>query len=152
MKRSSPGPWYGDERRRLIFESRARAFFSGLHGRPNPGGREGWGYALTLDVTGDEPRAVVIAFRNGSEVPRVWADGPDESPHRFTDDGSLCMWHPGDPPEMRWMFRSGLHALLALIASHLFKEAWWREYDQWLGPQVSHAPGLKYRDGDEPQP
>lgn len=81
---------------------------------------------------------MVIVFRNGSRTPRVYADGPEDSPHRF-EDGGLCMWYAPDPREQRWVFRDGLHALLAHIAAHLFKEAWWREYDQWLGPEVPHA-------------
>jgi hypothetical protein len=29
-------------------------------------------------------------------------------------------------------------ALLDAIAIHLFKEAWWREHREWLGPEAPH--------------
>jgi len=50
------------------------------------------------------------------------------------------MWHPGDPPEQQWLFADGLLALLNIIQAHLFKEAWWREMGEWLGPEAPHGP------------
>src|SRR2546422_7956217 len=29
--------------------------------------------------------------------------------------------------------------------AHLFREAWWRETDEWLGPEAPHAPAPKER-------
>lgn len=54
-------------------------------------------------------------------MPKVFADGPDDSPHRY-QNGSLCMWHPDDPPEQKWIFQDGLLALLNQIQAHLFRE------------------------------
>lgn len=140
--RRSSGPWHGDERQRLLFEARSRGYFPGLRGFRDPDGRGGWGYVVTIDVPHYETRRVVIVFKNGSRVPHVWADGPEESPHRYSDNG-LCMWYPDDSREMKWRFEDGLHSLLALIAAHLFMEAWWRENDFWLGPEVGHAQQLQ---------
>lgn len=100
-------------------------------------------YRLTVEVPGYDPRTVEILFPKSSpSTPRVYADGPDESPHRYrfeNEDSRLCMWYPDDPPEAQWVFADGLHHLLGLIAVHLFREAWWREYDVWLGPVSPHA-------------
>lgn len=96
-----------------------------------------------MDVPGFKPREVEIVFPASSpEYPRVYADGPDASPHRYRspgEDSRLCIWYPEDPPEARWLFSDGLHQLLGLIAAHLFREAWWREYGRWLGPVSPHA-------------
>ena len=39
-----------------------------------------------------------------------------------------------------WRFSPGLLALLDAVRAHLFREAWWREHDEWLGPEVGHGP------------
>lgn len=84
-----------------------------------------------------------IEFRStASRIPRVYVDGPADSPHRY-DDGSLCMWYPRDPLERRWVFDDGLLALLGQIAAHLVKEHLWRETRRWPGDEVPHADGVK---------
>lgn len=127
------GPWYGDEHKRLLFEHGARRHVQGSF---QGGGRQ---YTGTLPVPGYESRRVTIKFRKGSTIPHVTVDGPTDSPHRY-GDGSLCVWYPHDPVDQRWVFYDGLDALLGLIALHLFSEAWWREYGEWLGPEAPHAP------------
>lgn len=92
-----------------------------------------------MEVPFYEPRWVEIAFTDWSQVPTVRADGPG-SPHRYSDDNSLCMWYPPDPPERKWVFEDGLVALLNIIQAHLFCEAWWRETGEWPGPEAQHAP------------
>jgi len=87
-----------------------------------------------------EPRNVEIRFTGSYRVPRILVDGPS-SPHRYKTDGdSLCIWHPQDPPEQKWVFEDGLLALLNHIQAHLFREAWWRETGEWLGPEAPHVP------------
>ena len=49
------------------------------------------------------------------------------------------MWYPKDPVDRRWVFEDRLLALLTLVAAHLFKESWWRETGEWLGPEVGHG-------------
>jgi len=102
-----------------------------------------------LEVPHYEPRQVEIRFERWSKVPRVRADGPG-SPHRYDDTGTLCMWYPSDPVERKWVFEDGLLALLNHIQAHLFREAWWREHGEWLGPQVPHGPAKETVTGDEP--
>ena len=83
-------------------------------------------------------RTVRIEFGLGSpEVPRVFVDGPQESPHRYSD-GSLCMWYPHDPIDLRWARRDGAAALVGCIALHLIREQWWRETGEWPGPEAPH--------------
>lgn len=92
-----------------------------------------------MEVPHYESRQVEIRFENWSRTPRVFVDGPTDSPHRYSD-GSLCMWHPDDPPGQRWVFSDGLLILLNYIQAHLFREAWWREKREWLGPEAPHGP------------
>lgn len=131
------GPWYGDFRERLAFERSARAWFSTL--RSN-GAHTGGGYVLNVDVDvpGYERRHLRIEFGRGHlQTPRVFADGPRRSKHRYSD-GSLCMWYPRDPEERRWVRSDGLVALIGLAIQHLFREAWWRETGEWLGEEAPH--------------
>ena len=101
-------------------------------------------YELTLDVPAyDEQRAVRIEFpATGAVVPSVFVDGPDASPHRY-EDGSLCMYHPADPPERRWTPNEGLAALIDCIRTHLFQEAEARAGHGWPGDEAPH--GLPHR-------
>lgn len=80
-----------------------------------------------------------ILFPTGAATPTVFADGPTDSPHRF-DDGSLCMWHPADPPNRRWRMADGLLDLLDTIRGHLLREAIWRETGEWPGEEAPHQP------------
>ena len=49
------------------------------------------------------------------------------------------MWYHGDPPENQWVFEDGLAALLGYIITHLFREEWFRETGEWLGPEFTHS-------------
>jgi hypothetical protein len=101
-----------------------------------------------MDVPYYAARQVEIRFENWLRTPKVFVDGPG-SPHRY-DDGSLCMWYPWDPPEQRWAFSDGLLVLLNYIQAHLFREAWWREKGEWLGPEAPHGPPKeRVTDGEE---
>lgn len=73
-------------------------------------------------------------------LPNVFADGPTDSPHRFSDRGRtrLCIWYPSDPDAQRWVPTDGLLALFGMAQHHLFKEAWWRESGEWLGDEAPH--------------
>lgn len=99
-------------------------------------------YRLVVDVPHYEARHVEILFQKQSpKVPRVKVDGPKESKHRYPG-GYLCMWYKDDPLENRWDFDDGLLALIIHIIAHLFREAWWRETGEWLGPEIEHSPIL----------
>lgn len=137
----SGGPWYGDDRLRPLFERGARRSIPGLRARTvHTGPKAGRLYTVTLDLPHYEARRVEVHFsRITPRRPVVRADGPPESPHRFSKD-ELCMWEPSDPDEQRWVFDDGLPALLGLAATHLFREAWWRETGEWLGPEAPHGP------------
>lgn len=102
-------------------------------------------YEIILEVPGYENRRVWVEFAPPlSNSPRIYADGPsgpDASPHRFSDRRwtRLCVWYPGDPPERRWVPDDGLLMLFGMIATHLLKEAWWREHSEWLGDEAPHG-------------
>lgn len=97
-----------------------------------------------MSVPHFEPREVTIRFEKRTpRTPAIFVDGPT-SPHRYPD-GTLCIWYPQDAPENRWVFDDGLLRLLGHIEVHLFREAWWRETDEWLGPEAPHGPQPKQR-------
>lgn len=135
-RRSDPGPWYGNDRERVRFEGAARLTVAGLRVR-NGDGRT---YSFQAQVPHyGVLRDVTIAFsRRNPRVPQIRASGPTESPHRF-DDGALCVWDPRGPANERWQFDDGLLHLTGLVVQHLFKEEWWREYKEWLGPEAPHG-------------
>jgi hypothetical protein len=98
------------------------------------------GFAVTvrLQVPDLPEQTATIVFRPKlSTVPRVFTDGPWESPHRYAD-GSLCMWHPRDQPEKRWTRRDGAAALLGHVVAHLLREEWWRRTGEWPGEEAAH--------------
>ena len=95
-------------------------------------------YKLTIQLEEYESRKVHIRFTGEIEqIPQVTVDGPNDSPHRY-EGRYLCMWYPKDPDTEKWTFSDGLLALLVMIEAHLFREAWWRETGEWLGPEVKH--------------
>jgi hypothetical protein len=132
------GPWYGDERRRVLFERGARRI-PGLRGATiSSGARAGRVYSVSLEVPHYERRRVEVRFPKATPtLPHVIADGPTNSPHRYGNT-RLCMWHPDDC-EQRWELDDGLLVLLGMTSAHLFREAWWRETGEWLGPEAPHG-------------
>lgn len=132
------GPWYGDERALVLFERGVRKAYPGFNARRQIRS-EGLVYQGRIPVTGYPSRNVEVVFPKGRtpESVRVSADGPTESPHRFSD-GTLCIWYPLDRPDRRWVRTDGLVALLDLVSLHLFKEAYWRDTDRWLGEEAPH--------------
>ena len=141
MRRRKPQPWHTDIRARLRFERGVRARHPDL--RCTTVGR-GHGalvtYRLTVPVPEYEARSVTIELVNGYSPfgAKITVDGPTESPHRYSDE-SLCIWFPSDPEERKWVGDDGLGELIRQIAVHLFKEAYWRETGEWLGPEAPHA-------------
>jgi hypothetical protein len=103
-------------------------------------------YRLRIEVPHYDARSVDVRFEKWSRVPDIRVDGPS-SPHRFPDE-SLCIWYPEDPPEQKWMFEDGLLALLNHVQAHLFREAWWRETGEWLGPEAPHTPPKELRNAN----
>jgi hypothetical protein len=141
----SGGPWFGDDKARILFEANALKYLPGLsaetihHGLL---GRRGRRYVASLAVPHYGSRQIEILFQVDSpNLPRVTVDGPTESPHR--SDGCLCMWLPRDADSAKWVLRDGLLALLGTTTAHLFREAWWRETGEWLGPEFNHEGRVK---------
>ena len=133
------GPWYGNDKRRAIFERGAKQQFPTLRGTTcKSGSKAGHTYKVILDVPHYEQRKVEIFFsKQTPPLAKITADGPTDSPHRY-GDGTLCIWYPDDPVLERWVVEDGLLMLLGLIIAHLFREAWWRETGEWLGPEKGH--------------
>ena len=135
------GPQYARLIARLNCERGIKREFPNLLDAKVQGGYE---YRVTVPVPNYEARKVRIRFSGRSDVPSVFADGPQGSPHRYPD-GSLCMWYPKDPIDRQWVFKDGLLNLIVLTMAHLFREAWWRETGEWAGEEVGHGPDAKER-------
>ena len=142
MKRRGwqPPPWF------VTFQAKLRFIREGQQVvdnpitimKPSPQLRGGFAVSFTVTPRGVPSRTARIEFAPRSpEVPRVFVDGPRDSPHRYSD-GSLCMWYPRDPIDLRWAPRDGAAALVGCIALHLIREQWWRETGEWPGPEAPH--------------
>ena len=132
-------PWFGRPVGRILFmreiEGMQKVRIFKNHRYPG-----GFSLGLRVDPTGLPQRNFTITFsRTLPEVPKVWVDGPDDSPHRYSD-GSLCMWHPSVPPNERWTRRDGAAALVAHAVVHLLREEWYRKTGDWKGDEVCHGP------------
>ncbi len=132
---------------RLRFEQGVRDLFPDLTRRA-VGSRKyaRIAYGLTVPVGEYEPRKIELLFPRTTPEPRpsrIYADGPDASPHRYAPHpkdprSSLCIWHPDDPADRKWVPGDGLLSLIEMVRIHLFKEAYWREKAVWLGEQAPH--------------
>lgn len=123
----------------MLFELGASHCCPGIEGITiRSGENAGRLYRATIEVPKYQARFVQILFKKGfPKAPVVMVDGPTNR-HLYLD-GSLCMWTPADPPSNKWIFDDGLAALLGYITVHLFREAWYRETGEWLGPET-HIP------------
>jgi hypothetical protein len=132
--------WFDDLASLYAFERDARRERGGLQRREADGPRR-LVYELLVDVpVYDQQRNVRIEFPATSPaLPGVFVDGPDDSPHRYAD-GSLCMYHPADPPSRRWTPTEGLAGLIDCIRAHLFQEAEARAGHGWPGDEAPHRP------------
>lgn len=152
-RRGSPPPpwsWLEDMPRRACIELAARRAYSDFRSKRRQGFKgPRTCYSASVTIPGYETRSVTIEFDHAHpHQPEVFADGPsgyDDSPHRYPVRGRsrLCIWHPSDTPDRRWIADDGLLALFGMAAEHLFKEAWWREHNEWLGEEHPHDPDEK---------
>lgn len=146
------GPWYGDSRRKVLFERGVWQHFP--HARRDyvrSGRHKGLRYRLRADVPAYDPRNIALVFPRDNTDPRVYADGPTNSPHRYHDqDGRLCMWHPAADRTHRWRISDGLLHLVGMAVRHLFCEAYWRETAEWPAPEAPHdADAVEQRPDEE---
>lgn len=141
MRRRKSEPWFNDvrERVRLLREFHS-VFPDAKVSATGRGLNDDVVIRLTIPVPGYEPRKVTIKVWNSfkPQYPRVTADGPSDSPHHYRDN-ALCMWHPDDDDDKRWVPEDGLLALVRHVQLHLFKEAWWRESGEWIGEEAPHV-------------
>jgi hypothetical protein len=143
MKRRGwqPPPWFVTFQAKLRFIHEVQQAVDGpiTTVKPSPAHRGGFAVSFTVTPSGVSSRTVRVEFAQRSpEVPRVFVNGPQDSPRRYNDN-SLCMWYPRDPIELRWVRRDGAAALVGCIALHLIREQWWRETGEWAGPEAPHA-------------
>ena len=135
------GPWFQDFKKLFLFERGANSYCqkNGIKLIKTKSGNI-FRYTLPIEVPHyNVTRIVNITLTERySSLPKIVVDGPSDSPHRF-DSKYLCIWYPWDNKECRWIYTDGLLQLIALIQIHLFKEYWWREFDEWLGPEVKHT-------------
>jgi hypothetical protein len=144
MRSRKGPPWFQDIPQRARLERGARKAYALKSGCTGRGTSDLVMYWITVPVPEYETRKVTVTLRNTFTpiLKSVTADGPTESPHRY-DKHRLCMWHPRDAVERRWVEEDGLLKLIVHARLHLFREAWWRETGEWLGDEAPHGPGLK---------
>lgn len=135
------GPWANTFPTRVRFEHRARQEFPLL--QINKTG-SGWDaeitYTVEVPVPYYEARVIKIRLANGvrPRVLGIWADGPEDSSHRY-NDGRLCIWHPASPSEEQWTEDEGLLGLIRYTQLHLYREAWVRDTGEpWPGKEAPH--------------
>lgn len=134
------GPWYSVFKARQQFEHRAIEQYPSLTvSNKRKRGKLWREYRVMIRLDEYEvTRSVTLKlFSSPHAMPEVKVDGPDDSPHRY-ETGQLCMWYPWTVSAERWTFSDGLLHLLVMIEAHLFREAWWRETREWLGPERAH--------------
>ena len=135
------GPWYSSFKLRVLFERGADDEYPTLTVKNRRRGAKLW-REYSAKIRLQEFRATrcvtIKMFPYSSCEPEVKVDGPSDSPHRY-NDGQLCMWYPYATKGERWIFSDGLLHLLVMVEAHLFREAWWRESDEWLGPEMPHG-------------
>lgn len=139
QSRHTEAVWLTDAAKRRTFRLRMEDCGVYPSVRLLPGCRRSVVFAAYLDPPGVPRRRVEVVFTAAApKTPRVFADGPHESPHRYAD-GALCMWFPNDPPPSRWTFADGPAALLGHISAHLQREEWWRRTGEWAGAEAPHG-------------
>jgi hypothetical protein len=143
MRRSKPSAcWYEDLRYRMRFESPARQTFRSLSCTQTGKGRKAEIiYRLTVSVPEyAQSRRITIRLTNYKRpfLVGVSADGPTNSPHRYSS-GHLCIWYPSDGPELKWQPDEGLLGLIQYTRVHLYREAYWRQFGFWPGPEAPHG-------------
>jgi len=136
------GSWIADFARRHALIASAKKVYpdTRLVRRQRP---EGVSYTCHVELPVDhyDDRRITIVFDAAApSIPRVYADGPTASPHRYSKQ-ELCLWYPGDGAERRWVPDDGLLHLLGMIQMHLFKEGYWRETGEWPGDEGPHEAG-----------
>lgn len=71
------------------------------------------------------------------DYPRVFTSVERPRKHAFSDL-SLCIWHPLDPEEKRWISHKGLLILVEMVRVHLLLEINWFFNDEWVLEDVPH--------------
>ena len=137
------GPWYSNFKTRLFFERNAIDEYPSLRARNFRDRHQLWRqYDANIFLNDyDVNRSVTIrvfSTANLGKPPEVTVDGLEDSPHRY-NKGQLCMWYPWTAKAERWTFHDGLLMLLVMTEAHLFREEWWRETREWLGPERPHG-------------
>lgn len=145
--------WFDHFPTRLRFERQACAVYPLLS--PEGVGRGEVAYELTVPIPEYEDRSIEMVLFRSTQRPqlvRIYADGPTDSFHRYKPPerdrrkrNSLCLWHPDDSIDLRWVPEDGLLALIEATRFHLFKEAYSRETGGWPGDEAPHSvPGSKW--------
>lgn len=143
--------WYEHFPTRIQFEHHARVVYPRL--RSKRVGRGEVAYEVRVSIPEYKDRTIEMIFFSTTPEPsllRIYADGPTGSLHRYAprdkdrqQRSSLCVWHPEDPPELRWVPGDGLLSLIEATRMHLFKEAYSRETADWPGDEAPHSSGSK---------
>jgi hypothetical protein len=133
---AAPGPEFGQVRRLSCWQVRRAAELLRSVGVDPDTVFGVVGYGGVIEVPFYDERHIFALVVGDTAL--VFADGPQESPHRYARM-ALCMWYPDDPTNARWTPDNGIDDLLYRVRNHLFREAWWRETKEWLGVEAPHG-------------
>lgn len=53
--------------------------------------------------------------------------------------GGLCLWHPDDPPRLRWSWTDGVDEYLRIVQRHLWCEEYYRRFGRWPLVDAPHG-------------
>lgn len=141
MRRRNSACWHQDVLLRGRFERDARREYPDLRCYTSGRSRKDVViYIVTVTIPHYKPRLLTITLANTrvAYVKSVCTNGTTRSPHRY-GRRELCIWDPGGAASERWVAEDGLLALIEHCRVHLFKEAYWRETGEWLGPEAPHG-------------
>lgn len=103
-------------------------------------------YWITLDplpafaALGYSREIVRLVLHRASVPPNVYPhDYAGRSWEHRNPDGSLCLWYPRDPVELRWTRDRDVADLVALVQRHLIGEEYQRRNGTWPWEDAPHG-------------
>ncbi|HEX2863856.1 MAG TPA: hypothetical protein VHN99_04760 [Deinococcales bacterium] len=88
-------------------------------------------FVVRIEVPPDYPRFVPKAYLEGKVIGRR---------KHIYDDDSLCLFHPNDPPQERWLEEDGIVTIAVWAEEWIVAYDRWRWTGVWLGREAPHGP------------
>lgn len=102
-----------------------------------------------VTLTSSKEIATVPAFSTRTWLHRYPTVLPSDGLSLQYLAGGLCLWHPDDPPRLRWSWSDGVDEYLRIVQRHLWCEEYCRRFGRWPLVDAPHgnaagglAPGI----------